>query len=117
MSPRKPAAPGDTTSAEDKPFWDLVLYVAGATAKSSIAFENLRRICEEHLAGQYRIKIIDLARNPELAKRDQIVAVPTLVKELPAPRRKVIGDLSNGERLLIGLDVRINQRTTPTNPP
>lgn len=87
-------------------FWQLRLYVAGQTPKSLTAFANLKRICEEHLAGRYRIEIIDLLENPTLAKGDQILAIPTLVRKLPEPVRKIIGDLSNTERVLIGLDLR-----------
>jgi circadian clock protein KaiB len=91
---------------EDMDFWQLRLYVAGQTPKSLAAFANLKRICEEHLAGRYRIEIIDLLENPTLAKGDQILAIPTLVRKLPEPVRKIIGDLSNTERVLIGLDLR-----------
>ena len=86
--------------------WELKLYVAGQTAKSLQAFANLKRICEEHLAGEYRIEVIDLLKNPQLAQGDQILAVPTLVRKLPEPVRKIIGDLSNTERVLVGLDLR-----------
>jgi circadian clock protein KaiB len=86
--------------------WELKLYVAGQTAKSLQAFANLKRICEEHLAGEYRIEVIDLLKNPQLARGDQILALPTLVRKLPAPVRKIIGDLSNTERVLVGLDLR-----------
>jgi circadian clock protein KaiB len=86
--------------------WDLRLYVAGQTEKSVRAFENLKKICEEHLAGQYHIEIIDLLRDPKLARGDQIIALPTLVRKLPEPVRKIIGDLSNTERVLVGLDLR-----------
>ena len=86
--------------------WDLRLYVAGQTAKSLQAFANLKRICEEHLAGEYRIEIIDLQKSPQLAKGDQIFALPTLVRKLPEPVKKIIGDLSNTERVLVGLDLR-----------
>lgn len=86
--------------------WELRLYVAGQTAKSMRAFANLRRICDEHLEGRCSIEVIDLMQNPELAKNDQIVAVPTLIRKVPEPLRKIIGDLSNEERVLIGLDVR-----------
>jgi circadian clock protein KaiB len=85
----------------------LRLYVAGQTKKSLTAFANLKRICEEHLAGKYRIEVIDLLEHPQLAKGDQILAVPTLVRRLPPPVRKIIGDLSNTERVLVGLDVRL----------
>lgn len=86
--------------------WELKLYVAGQTAKSLKAFANLKQICEEHLAGEYHIEVIDLLKNPQLAKRDQILAVPTLVRKLPEPVRKIIGDLSHTERVLVGLDIR-----------
>lgn len=88
------------------PFIELRLYVAGQTAKSLAACANLKRICETHLAGQYRIEIIDLSKNPKLAAGDQILALPTLVRRLPKPVKKIIGDLSNEERVLVGLDVR-----------
>jgi circadian clock protein KaiB len=84
----------------------LRLYVAGQTPRSITAFANLKRICEEHLAGQYQIEVIDLIQNPQLARGDQILAVPTLVRRLPEPVRKIIGDLSNSDRVLVGLDVR-----------
>jgi len=86
--------------------FELRLYVAGQTAKSLAACANLKRICETHLAGQYRIEIIDLTKNPKLAAGDQILALPTLVRRLPKPVKKIIGDLSNEERVLVGLDVR-----------
>jgi circadian clock protein KaiB len=86
--------------------WQLKLYVAGQTARSLQAFANLKRICEEHLAGEYHIEVIDLLTNPKLAKGDQILAIPTLVRSLPEPVRKIIGDLSNTERVLVGLDLR-----------
>lgn len=86
--------------------FELRLYVAGETAKSVAACANLQRICQTHLAGQYRIEIIDLSKNPKLAAGDQILAVPTLVRRLPKPITKIIGDLSNEERVLVGLDVR-----------
>ena len=89
-----------------RPKWELRLYVAGQTVKSLQAFANLKRICEEHLAGQYHIEVIDLLKNPQLAKGDQIFALPTLVRKLPEPVRKIIGDLSNTERVLVGLDLR-----------
>ena len=89
-----------------EPTWELRLYIAGQTAKSLQAFANLKRICEEHLDGKYRIEIVDLLKNPELAKGDQIFALPTLVRKLPEPVRKIIGDLSNTERVLVGLDLR-----------
>ncbi|HPX51703.1 MAG TPA: circadian clock KaiB family protein [Deltaproteobacteria bacterium] len=86
--------------------WELRLYVAGQTPKSIRAFANLKRICEEYLAGKYRIEVVDLMENPQLAQGDQILAVPTLVRKLPPPIKKIIGDLSNTERVLVGLDVR-----------
>ena len=89
-----------------KPDYDLRLYVAGQTPRSIQAFANLTKICEEHLAGRYRIEVIDLLKEPQLAKGDQILAIPTLVRTLPQPIRKIIGDLSNKERVLVGLDVR-----------
>lgn len=84
----------------------LRLYIAGQTPKCVRAFTNLKRICEEHLANRYRIEIIDLLQNPQLARGDQILAVPTLVRQLPEPVKKIIGDLSNTERVLVGLDLR-----------
>lgn len=99
--------PGPAGNAERKPpKWDLRLYVAGQTPKSLQAFANLKRICEEHLAGRYRIEVIDLLLQPQLAKGDQILALPTLVRKLPEPVRKIIGDLSDTERVLVGLDLR-----------
>jgi circadian clock protein KaiB len=86
--------------------WVLRLYVAGQTPKSVTAFANLKKICAEHLADEYRIELIDLLENPQLARGDQIVAIPTLVRNLPIPMRKIIGDLSNTERVLVGLDLR-----------
>jgi circadian clock protein KaiB len=84
----------------------LRLYVAGQTSKCIRAFNNLKRICEEHLVGRYHIEMVDLLENPQLARGDQILAVPTLVRRLPEPIKKIIGDLSNTERVLIGLDLR-----------
>ena len=86
--------------------WELRLYVAGQTPKCLTAFANLKKICEEHLAGRYDIEIIDLLDRPQLAQGDQIFAIPTLVRKLPQPVRKIIGDLSNIERVLVGLDLR-----------
>ncbi len=85
--------------------WKLKLYVAGTTPKSLEAFSNLKNICEEYLKGQYSIEIVDLLENPRLAKGDQIVAIPTLVRKLPPPLKKIIGDLSNKERVLVGLNI------------
>lgn len=85
---------------------DLRLYVAGQTPKSVTALSNLKKLCEEHLAGKYRIEVIDLVEHPQLARGDQILAIPTLVRRLPSPMRKIIGDLSNTEKVLVGLDLR-----------
>lgn len=93
------------TDPTDK-IWNLRLYVAGQTPKSITAFTNLKKICEEHLAGEYTIEVIDLLKNPQLAKGDQIIALPTLVRKLPEPIKKIIGDLANTERVLVGLDIR-----------
>jgi len=90
----------------DKEIWILKLYVAGQTPKSIAAFANLNKICDEHLAGKYRIEIVDLLKNPKLAKGDQIVAIPTLVRHLPPPVKKIIGDLANTERVLVGLNIK-----------
>lgn len=91
----------------DKPeMWELRLYVAGQTQRSLAAFANLKKICDEHLEGQYRIEIVDLLEQPQLAAGDQILAVPTLVRKLPPPVKKIIGDLSNTERVLVGLNLR-----------
>ena len=98
-----------TSGKQKKPrekAWALRLYVAGQTPKSVAALGNLKRLCETHLAGRYQIEIIDLLKNPRLAAGDQILAVPTLVRKLPAPMKKIIGDLSNEERVLVGLDVQ-----------
>ena len=84
----------------------LRLYVAGQTRKSLAAFANLKKICEEHLQGRYRIEVVDLLEKPQLAKGDQILAIPTLVRQLPPPLKKIIGDLSNTEKVLVGLDLR-----------
>jgi circadian clock protein KaiB len=86
--------------------WNLRLYVAGQTAKSMTAFSNLKKVCEDHLAGKYTIEVVDLLVSPQLARGDQIVAIPTLVRKLPEPIRKIIGDLSNTERVLVGLQLR-----------
>ena len=86
--------------------WELRLYVAGNTPKSATALHNLKKYCEEHLKGQYRIEVIDLLVHPQLAEGDQILAVPTLVRKVPVPIRKIIGDLSNEEKVLVGLDIR-----------
>ena len=95
----------DTTEPEDG-HYRMRLYVAGQTAKSMAAISNLKRVCEEHLAGRYDIEVIDLVKNPKLAAGDQILAIPTLVRRLPAPLKRIIGDLSDTERVLVGLDIR-----------
>lgn len=86
--------------------WNLRLYVAGQTPRSITAFQNLKKICEEYLKGQYHIEVVDLMENPTLARGDQILAIPTLVRKLPQPIRKIIGDLSDTERVLVGLDIQ-----------
>ena len=91
---------------EERNRWNLRLYVAGQTPRSVTAFRNLKDICEEYLKGQYHIEVIALMENPTLARGDQILAVPTLVRKLPQPIRKIIGDLSNTERVLVGLDIQ-----------
>jgi circadian clock protein KaiB len=107
QSPRKtnghvPLADGD----DDAERWNLRLYVAGQTPRSLTAFKNLKEICEEYLKGKYHIEVVDLMENPKLARGDQILAIPTLVRKLPQPIRKIIGDLSNTERVLVGLDIQ-----------
>jgi len=103
----KPAKQSESNSSR-RPgkVWQLRLYVAGQTPKSLAAFSNLKQICENHLKGQYRIEVIDLVERPLLSRGDQIVAIPTLVRKLPVPVRKIIGDLSDTERVLVGLDLR-----------
>lgn len=100
---------GLTTPAPAGQTYSLRLYVAGQTPKSVLALKNLKQICEAHLSGRYEVEIIDLLENPQLARGDQILAVPTLVRRLPEPIKKIIGDLSNTERVLVGLDLRIRQ--------
>jgi circadian clock protein KaiB len=95
-----------TREAPDNEIWDLRLYTAGQTAKSLAAIRNLKRICDKHLAGRYHIEVIDLVANPRLARDDQIVAIPTLVRKLPDPLRKIVGDFSDEERSLVGLQLR-----------
>jgi circadian clock protein KaiB len=103
-----PAEPtlGPETGADDVREWELRLYLAGQTPRSIMALDNLRRLCEEHLKGRYRIEVIDLLVSPQLARDDEILAVPTLVRRLPLPIRKIIGDLSRTERVLVGLQLR-----------
>ena len=91
---------------DDQGNWNLRLYVAGQSPKSLRAFANLKKLCEEHLAGKYTIEVIDLLKNPQLAAGDQIIAIPTLVRHLPVPIKAIIGDLSNEERTLVGLDLQ-----------
>lgn len=102
----------DPMKSSPSKFWELRLYVAGQTPRSQTAFSNLQQICEGHLKGRYRIQVIDLVENPQLSKGDQILAIPTLVRKLPEPVRKIIGDLSDTERVLVGLDLR----PPPPNP-
>ena len=92
--------------------FDLRLYVAGQTPKAIRAFANLRTLCDEHLAGRYKLEVIDLLEDPQLGRGDQILALPTLVRKLPTPIKKIIGDLSNTERVLVGLDLRPRQKGT-----
>jgi circadian clock protein KaiB len=96
----------ESKTEKDTETYILKLYVAGQTPNSLAAFKNLKTICEKYLAGRYSIEIVDLLKNPKLAKGDQIIAVPTLVRQLPEPLRKIIGDLSNTERVLVGLDIK-----------
>ena len=93
-----------------RPTWRLRLYVAGQTPRSITALANLKRLCERHLAGRYVIDVIDLVNQPHLARRDEIIVIPTLVRRLPSPIRKIIGDLSNEERVLFGLDLLPRER-------
>jgi circadian clock protein KaiB len=104
--PKKSGARKGPKSPPAAEVLELRLYVAGQTRKSLTALANLHRICDEHLAGRYKIEVIDLLVNPTLARGDQILAIPTLVRKLPKPIKKVIGDLSNVERVLVGLDIR-----------
>lgn len=102
----------ESKSTSKKPIqWELRLYIAGNTQKSMTALSNLKKYCEEHLKGLYRIEVVDLLKNPQLAAGDQILAVPTLVRKVPVPIRKIIGDLSNEEKVLVGLNIRpLNQK-------
>ncbi len=107
---RKPLKPNRSPRVEAKrsraATWDLRLYVAGRTTKSLAALSNLEQLCKEHLPGKYHIEVVDLLKTPQLAKGDQILALPALVRQLPIPIRKVVGDLSDTERVLVGLDLR-----------
>jgi circadian clock protein KaiB len=98
---------GIAAASPARQVYQLRLYVAGQTPKSILAFTNLKQICEQHLRGNYEIEVIDLRQDPQLARGDQILAVPTLVRRLPEPIKKIIGDLSNTERVLVGLDLRV----------
>jgi circadian clock protein KaiB len=100
----------ETEVRHDGEFWSLRLYVAGQTPKSVAAFANLKKICEEHLAGRYQIEVIDLIEQPQLAAGDQILAIPTLVRKLPEPLRRIVGDLRNTERTLVGLHLKPGKR-------
>ena len=102
----KPPGSELETQPESKKPWELRLYVAGQTPKSVAAFANLKRICEDYMPGEYHIEVIDLLENPQLAAGDQIIAIPTLVRKLPPPLRRLIGSLSNTESVLVGLDLR-----------
>jgi len=104
---------GIRTRGEPPKLWQLRLYVAGQTARSETALRNLNRICEDHLKGQYSIEVVDLLKQPLLSKGDQILALPTLVRKLPTPVRKIIGDLSDTERVLVGLDLRPAPKLMP----
>ena len=104
MSKRAESPPKAESKARRE--WELKLYVAGETPKSVRAIANLRQLCEQHIPGMYRIEVVDLMKNPTLAKGDQILAIPTLVRKLPMPIRKILGDLSDTERVLVGLDLR-----------
>jgi len=101
-----PASPMNQHQIGNIPQFELHLYIAGQTVKSVAAFANLKRICETYLAGQYTIEVIDLTKTPQLAAGDQILAIPTLVRRLPEPIKKIIGDLSNESRVLVGLDIK-----------
>jgi circadian clock protein KaiB len=106
MKTRTVKRPKSGSNGRSAKLWQLRLYVAGQTPKSLTAFSNLKQICETHLKGRYDIEVIDLVEQPQLSRGDQILAIPTLVRKLPQPVRKIIGDLSNTERVLVGLDLR-----------
>ncbi len=105
-SPRSLEEIASDSTEDNAEKWDLRLYVAGQTPRSVAAFANLKRLCEEHLAGRYNIEVIDLVKHPQLAAGDQIIAIPTLVRKLPQPIRKIVGDLRDTERALVGLQLR-----------
>jgi circadian clock protein KaiB len=106
MKIRTTAKRASVSNRRSAKLWQLRLYVAGQTPRSATAFENLKAICENHLKGRYHIEVIDLVEQPQLSKGDQILAIPTLVRKLPEPMRKIIGDLSDTQRVLVGLDLR-----------
>ena len=117
MSEQTPHAGNASAEDEGEPGqYRLRLYVAGQTQKSMTALANLRRVCEQHLAGRYDIEVIDLMKNPQLAAGDQILAIPTLVRRLPAPLKRIIGDLSNNEKVLVGLDIRPSEPSATSEP-
>ena len=105
-APRQKKEAGARRGASTGTTWKLRLYVAGQTPRSVAAIANLEKICRQHLAGRYEVEVVDLLKNPKLARDHQILAVPTLVRQIPAPARKIIGDLSNVERVLVGLELR-----------
>jgi circadian clock protein KaiB len=106
MGTKPKTDPAKTPRAKPADVWNLRLYVAGQTPRSLAAFANLKRLCEDNLKGRYTIEVIDLLEKPQLAKDDQILAIPTLMRKLPTPIRRIIGDLSNTERVLLGLDLK-----------
>jgi circadian clock protein KaiB len=114
---RRKAKSNGKSAAQNEPAMKLRLYVAGQTPKSMAALSNLQRICAAHMDGKYDLEVIDLMKNPQLAQGDQILAIPTLVRNLPVPIRKIIGDLSNVDRVLVGLDLRAPQRDARSNAP
>lgn len=113
----KPLQPPEPRPVDDGEVWELRLYVAGQTVRSMTAFANRKRLAEEHLAGRYRIEVIDLLQHPQLAEDDQILAIPTLVRKLPPPLRKVIGDLSDAEKTLVGLNLVTRSGKKPQETP
>ncbi len=109
------SGPAHQDREQDNEFYILKLYVAGQTPKSLAAFANLKKICDEHMKSRYRIEVVDLLEHPQLARGDQILAIPTLVRKLPEPVRKIIGDLSNTERVLVGLDLKPVKKDRPSD--
>jgi circadian clock protein KaiB len=107
----KPAASSKAKKSSPPDCWNLRLYVAGQTPRSITAFANLKRLCEERLAGRYYIEVIDLVKQPQLAQGDQIIAIPTLVRKLPEPIKRLVGDLSNIERVIVGMELQ--EKTSP----